>query len=128
MCDTTTRPAPRQALSRPRWGLLYAAMLPQLAALALVEAAEVPDVTRIALRLALVLGAFAAMAVWIRRNRAAIDLLDWCACAGETLTIREIRSHRPLPAALPPDRSLRPAREWVAEPWVEPEPEEVAPR
>ena len=126
MCNTTTRRAPGQRLSRPRWGGLYTATLAQLAALALVEAAAVPNVTRIALRYALGLGAFAAMAVWIRRNRTAIDGLDWCACASETLTIREIRSDRRVPAALQPDRSTDPAREWVDEAWVEHE--EVAHR
>jgi hypothetical protein len=122
MCDTTTPRTREQKLSRPRWGRLYIATLAPMAALALVEVAAVPDMTRIALRYALGLGAFAAMAVWIRHNRTAIDSLDWCACAGETLTIREVRSHRPLPAA-EPDRSPAPARKRVDE-----EHEEVAHR
>lgn len=79
---------------RPRWGPLYALVLSQLAALALVELSGPPNALRLTLRSGLALGALATMAAWIRRNRVAIDLQDWCACAPRTVTIRVIESCR----------------------------------
>jgi hypothetical protein len=30
---------------------------------------------------------FLAMAAWLRANRAAFDLQDWCDCAGQQMTV-----------------------------------------
>jgi len=109
MCDT-----PRAAVSRPRWGTLYGTPVPPLAALAVLEVAGPPNAVRTALRLVLALGAFAGMAMWVRSNRAAFDLADWCDCAGRTVTVRVIESYRPLPATEGP-RVLAPAPELVAQ-------------
>ena len=100
MCETS-----RAAVAGPRWGALYAATFPPLTALAIVEVAGPVGVIRTALRLALALGAFAGMAVWVRANRAAFDLQHWCDCAGRTMTVRVIGSssepHRDVDAELP---------------------------
>ena len=92
MCDTTP-----VAATRPRWGALYGATLPPLAALAVVEMASPPNVVRTILRFALALGTLGGMALWVHSNRAAVDLQDWCDCAGRTMTIRVIESRRPAP-------------------------------
>src|SRR6267378_4954410 len=99
MCDTTSRAARGSVGSRPRWGLLYAATLPQLAALGVVELTQSTQVVRVALRYLLALGVFLAMSAWLRANRAAFDLQDWCDCAGQQMTIRVIESRRPQPVA-----------------------------
>ena len=107
MCDTTSRGAHGTAVDRPRWSFLYLTTLPQLAALAAVETGQSPQTIRIALRYLVALGVFAAMSVWLRANRPAFDLQDWCDCAGERMTVRVIESSRPqpvtreLPAAIP---------------------------
>jgi hypothetical protein len=93
MCDT-----PRVVVSRPRWGALYGATLPQLTALGVVEFTSPPNPLRTVLRFVLAVGAFAGMAAWVRANRAALDLQNWCECAGQTMTVRVIESRRPAPA------------------------------
>ena len=103
MCDTTSRAARGSVGGRPRWGLLYAATLPQLAALGVVEVAQSPHAVRVALRYLLALSVFLAMAAWLRANRAAFDLQDWCDCAGPQMTVRVIESRRPRPVAVPLD-------------------------
>jgi len=103
MCDTTSQGARGSADARPSWGLLYGTALPQLAALGAVEVVQSPHAVRIALRCLLALGVFATMSVWLRANRPAFDLQNWCECAGERMTIRVIESHRPQPVALPLD-------------------------
>jgi hypothetical protein len=65
-----------------------------LAALAVVEALVSPGATLTMLRCGLVLGGFGAMARWTRRNRAALDHLDWCDCASARVTMRLIPSRR----------------------------------
>ena len=95
MCDTTLRATGGSRVARPHWGLLYMTAIPQLAALGAVEAIQSSQATRVALRCLLALGMFATMLVWLRANRPAIDLQDWCDCAGERMTIRVIESHRP---------------------------------
>jgi hypothetical protein len=87
---------PSRSIGRPRWGWLYGVTLPPLAALAVVEAATPPNVLRTVLRYALALTAVAGMALWLRANRAAFDLQDWCDCAGATVTVRVIESRRPV--------------------------------
>lgn len=99
MCET-----PSRTVGRPRWGWLYGAALPPLAALAIVEAATPPNLLRAVIRSALALVALGGMAVWIRTNRTAFDLQDWCACAPGTISVRVIESHRP-PALEPPART-----------------------
>ena len=99
MCDANSRALGTSAI-RPRWGLLYATALPQVAGLVVVEAVHPTVAVRVTLRLLLALGIFATMSMWIRANRPAIDLQDWCDCAGQRMTIRVIESRRPL--ALPP--------------------------
>jgi hypothetical protein len=102
MCDvTTTRAARGSAIGRPRWGLLYAAMLSQLAGLVAIEAVNSPPAIGLALRVVLTLSVFATMSIWIRANRCALDLQNWCACAGQHMTIRVVESRRPQPAAPP---------------------------
>jgi hypothetical protein len=65
--------------------------------LGIVEVTAPPAPVRTLLRLALVLGTVAAMAVWVRANRAVLDLQDWCACAASTITVRVIESRWPSP-------------------------------
>jgi hypothetical protein len=51
-------------------------------------------------RCALILAVFVGMALWIRSNRPAFDLQQWCECAPATITVRVIESRR----SLRPDR------------------------
>ncbi|PYM26198.1 MAG: hypothetical protein DMD78_04740 [Candidatus Rokuibacteriota bacterium] len=73
-----------------------------MAALAAVEMASPPNAVRTILRFALALGTLGGMALWVHSNRAAVDLQDWCDCAGRTMTIRVIESHRPAGPTDPP--------------------------
>lgn len=120
MCDWTL--LAESAVTRPRWRVLYGVVCPPLAMLGIVEVAAPPAPVRTLLRLALVLGVVAAMAVWVRTNRAALDLQEWCACAASTITVRVIESPRP---SAPPRSDPFPA----SPAWVEEEREvEVASR
>jgi hypothetical protein len=101
MCDTTSEGARGSVVVRPRWGLLYGTALPQLAALGALEVVQSPHAIRIALRCLLALGVFATMSVWLRANRPAFDLQNWCDCAGDRMTIRVIDSRRLQPVASP---------------------------
>jgi hypothetical protein len=65
-----------------------------LAALATAEILVAPGAELTALRCGLVLAGFGAMVGWTRRNRAALDHLDWCGCASTRVTVRVIPSHR----------------------------------
>jgi hypothetical protein len=112
MCDSTLLAG--RAVTRPRWRVLYGAVCPPLAMLGIVEVAAPPASVRTLLRLALVLGTVAAMAVWVRANRAALDLQDWCACAASTITVRVIESQRP---SAPPRSDPFP----ISPAWVEEE-------
>jgi hypothetical protein len=69
--------------------------VPQILALGALEAVQFPHATRIALRCLLALGLSVAMAAWIRANRPACDLQEWCDCAGAQMTVRVIESRRP---------------------------------
>ena len=97
MCETPQPPDP--TTRRPRWVLLYGAAFSPLAVLAVVEMAAPPNPIRIILRLVFAVGAFAGMAVWVRASRTALEMLDWCACAGETVSVRVIESRRARPSA-----------------------------
>jgi len=85
-------------------------------ALAAVETGLGPGFTETVLECGLVLGGFAAMAVWARRNRAALHCQDWCACARTRVTMRVIPSQ-------PPESACS---EGGAKPAPIEEPEEVA--
>jgi len=98
--------------SGPRWLLLYAATAPQLAALAAVEASAPSPPVRVLLRWALTLATFVGMGLWVRANRAAFDLQDWCDCAPQKMTIRVIESRRPITV---PER-FAPLPSWGEEP------------
>ena len=93
---------------RPRWGVLYGAVIPQLAVLALTELGGPPSVLRLAARYAVAIGTFVAMAAWVHASRAAFDLENWCECAGRSMTVRVVESRASLPAPVVPS-PLRPA-------------------
>jgi len=95
MCQPGHASATPAAVVRPRWSLLYGTTLPQIIALAAVEVTAPPHPARLLLRWGLALGSFLGIGLWLRANRAAFDLQDWCACAGETVTVRIIPSRRP---------------------------------
>ena len=115
MCDPSRLPGP--ALARPRWGLLYGAAFSPLAALAVVEVAAPPNWIRTLLRGVFALIAFVGMAVWVRASRTALDMLNWCACAGETVTVRVIETRRPRPlVAMPPPTPMAAPAEDEREP------------
>jgi hypothetical protein len=82
---------------RPSWGGLYALAGLMLGALLLVQVLGAVGVERTVLQCGLVLGGFAAMVQWARRNRAALDHLDWCDCASSRVTMRVISSGRAEP-------------------------------
>ena len=94
MCGMTERSGWLRTTPRPRWGRLYALAGLMLAALAVVEVLVSPSPELTALRCGLILGGFGAMVQWTRRNRAALDHLDWCGCASARVTVRVIPSHR----------------------------------
>ena len=101
MCHGTTSSGRGSAVAAPRWGLLYAGTLPQLAALGVIEAAHSPQLLRMTLRCLIALSVFATMSVWLRTNRPALDLQNWCDCAGAQMTVRVIASLPPKPVARP---------------------------
>ena len=100
MCDTSAGER-GSAIVRPRWGMLYATVFPQLAALGVVEVVQSPGAIRLALRCVFALGVFATMSVWLRANRPAFDLQNWCDCAGRQMSIRVINSFLPEVTAAP---------------------------
>src|SRR4029434_5754506 len=111
MCDTPRPPGP--TVLRPRWGLLYGAAFSPLAALAVVEVTTPPNAIRTLLRFVFAISAFAGMAVWVRARRTALDMSDWCGCAGATVSVRVIESPRPYP--LTPLEARRPSPAWIEE-------------
>jgi hypothetical protein len=111
MCQTISRTPAGSPIRGPRWILLYTATLAQLAALALVEVVQPAHPVRVGLRCLLALGLFATMAVWLRVNRPALDLENWCDCAGQRMTIRVIESRGPKLPASEPAVSPQPAIE-----------------
>ena len=111
MCDTPGPPGP--ALRRPRWALLYGAAFSPLAVLAVVEVTTPPNAVRTLLRFVFAIGAFAGMAIWVRASRTALDMLDWCECAGATVSVRVIGSQRSRPWTEPDAPGSSPA--WADE-------------
>jgi hypothetical protein len=63
-------------------------------ALVVLEVGDPSGAARVMLRVVLALATFAAMAVWIRSNRPAFDLQQWCDCAAASVRVRVIPSHR----------------------------------
>ena len=107
MCETASGRL-GSAMMRPRWGTLYATVLSQLAALGAVEIVQSPGAIRVALRCLLALGVFATMSVWLRANRPAFDLQNWCDCAGQQMTIRVIESRLSKPTTRPLQTAVLP--------------------
>ena len=118
MCNETRAWADAQRPPRVRWSRLYGILAVMASALMSVELFGQPGQARAALRGSIALAAFAAMALWVRANRAAFDYADWCECAAEKITVRVIPSSRPEPE-LPPlddeelERVAEPTREVV---------------
>lgn len=104
MCDAEYRSNRPRAFRRPRWGLLWGLVLLETGMAGAVEFATAPGALRIVLRTGLVLAGFGAIALWVRRNGAALDLQDWCGCAAEKMTVGVISSRRP-----GPDGAVRPS-------------------
>src|SRR5207247_5762439 len=94
MCSEPDRSGRARTLARPRWGGLYVLAGLMLAALATAELVVTPGAELTALHCGLVLAGLGAMVGWTRRNRAALDHLDWCDCARARVTVRVIPSHR----------------------------------
>lgn len=94
MCGVSERSGRSRALPRPGWGGLYTVTGLVLAALAIAEMRVAPGAELTALQCGIVVTGFGAMVGWTRRNRAALDRMDWCDCAGARVTMRVIPSHR----------------------------------
>jgi hypothetical protein len=100
MCDTVTLTP--GATTSPRWLGLYAATVPSLLALGLVEVVSPPNALRTLARCVFTLATFVGMGWWVHSSRAAMDLQQWCDCAPGTITVRVIESSRPAyPERLP---------------------------
>jgi hypothetical protein len=65
-----------------------------LTALVIAATLLAPGAELTGLQCGIVVAGFGAMVGWTRRNRAALDRLDWCACAGARVTVRVVPSHR----------------------------------
>jgi hypothetical protein len=87
---------------RPGWAGLYALAGLMLGALWLAQGLVTAGAERTLMQCGLVLGGFAAMVQWTRRNRAALDHLDWCECASSRVSVRVIPSGRERPARARP--------------------------
>ena len=94
MCGVSERSGRSRAFPRPKWRGLYAVAGLMLAALATAEILVTPGAELTALQCAIVVAGFGAMVGWTRLNRAALDRMDWCACAGARVTMRVIASRR----------------------------------
>ena len=113
------RPRGTKTPPRPSWGGLYALAGLMLGALLLVQVLGAVGVERTVLQCGLVLGGFAAMVQWTRRNRAALDHLDWCDCASSRVTMRVIPSGRAEPACTRRAGAWRPGDVEPAETTLE---------
>lgn len=116
MCDVNYPVDGSSLRQRPGWSSLYLLAGMMLSVLLVVQAFVAAGTQRTALQSGLVLVGFSAMVQWARRNRAALDHLDWCDCASERVTIRVIDSRREAPAFVRSDDELS---------WVDPEPVET---
>ncbi len=113
MCDVLSgSPRGVAATPRPRWGQLYGIALLGVLALAVADVAA-PTTARSTLDGVLAGAAFAAIALWVRGNRTALDFQDWCECAADQVTMRLITSMRPerCPPIVPAPEQRRPPEE-----------------
>jgi len=94
MCSPSELSRGSKTSPRPAWSGLYARAGLMLSALLLAQALVATGPERTGLQCVLVLGGFVAMVQWTRRNRAALDHLDWCDCASSRVTLRVIPSGR----------------------------------
>src|SRR5262245_37254464 len=94
MCGVSERSGRSRALPRPGWSGRYAVAGLMLAALAIAETLLAPGAELTALQCGIVVAGFVGIVGWTRRNRAALDRMDWCDCAGARVTMRVIPSHR----------------------------------
>lgn len=113
MCGVNNRIGMSSTTLRPRWIGLYALAGLMLAVLLLVQMLVAAGGERTTLECGLVLAGFAAMVQWTRRNRTALDHLDWCECAGSRTTVRVV-----------PSRRVARGRHADAPSWTHVEPEE----
>lgn len=95
MCDARLAFATRP---RPRWRHLYAIAALAGATFVLTELSVQARPLPIALECGIAVAAWGASVFWIRANRVALDLFDWCDCSAKTITVRVIMSRpaRPL--------------------------------
>ena len=105
MCAVSEGSGKPRALARPGWVGLYALAGLMLAALTVSELLIAPGAELTALQCGIVVTGFGGMVGWTRRNRAALDRLDWCDCASARMTVRVIpstrRERRAVPAHTP---------------------------
>jgi hypothetical protein len=94
MCDVNDRLEESTTPTRVRWSGLYVRAGLMLAVLLPAQAFVPAGAERTVLQCGLALVGFGAMAQWTRRNRAALDRLDWCACASSRTTMRVVASGR----------------------------------
>jgi hypothetical protein len=94
MCDPGVGTNERGVAPRPGWGALYGLILVMVTVLAAVEASGASEGVRMPLDCGVVLAGFAVTRLWVGRNRAALDLQNWCVCASGRVTVREIASRR----------------------------------
>src|SRR5687768_15771919 len=109
MCNGRPRSSRDRLFPRPRWIALYGILVLGASSAVGVEVFGPAGVVRTALRWAVVIGGSVGIALWRRLNRVPLDAEDWCACAGETMTVRVIGSpmpvvHAPVPATAGPRR------------------------
>src|SRR5207253_11299259 len=88
MCSPSELSRGSKTSPRPAWSGLYARAGLTLSALLLAQALVATGPERTGLQCVLVLGGFAAMVQWTRRNRAALDHLGWGDCASSRVSLR----------------------------------------
>src|SRR5438876_12100488 len=100
VCDGVARPSESRTIPHPAWGRLYGIGSMVLVTMVTGEAVMAPGTELWMLRAGLFIAGFTGIAMWRRRNRAALDLENWCDCAGKTVTVRIVPSRRPEPRPL----------------------------
>jgi hypothetical protein len=81
-------------VARPRWTVLYGIAAIGLAAFTVTDITAPPPVRPFVTS---AVGGIAAAAIglWFRGNRAALEQQTWCDCASATVTVRVIAPRRP---------------------------------
>jgi hypothetical protein len=92
MCDTRERSQESPTAARPPWWSLYARASLMLTALLSVQIVVRDGTELTVLECALVVTGFVTLAQWARRNRSALDRLEWCDCASSRVSMRVIPS------------------------------------